>query len=438
MMSKTAYEVVMPKLGLIMTEAQLLEWHKQEQEWVEQGETLFSLESEKSVIEIEAPASGYVKILVPEGDTVPVMTPVALIDSEGAGATEIPKDKPASKQKTTPKPAVVAQSPNEIQTFKGLRATPKARYLARQRGLSLTGLDGSGPRGMIVSSDLETAKKQTTAVNATPVARKMAQDCGLDLAQVAGTGPGGPITRNDVSDAIAKLVQSKTAVSPPASHGIALTGLRGVIAERLSASWNERPQVSLMTEVDATRIIAARQSLKENGRKVSYNAFLVLASAKALKEQPHLNVCLTESGLVQYETINIGVAVDTERGLMVPVLHETDQKSLQEIDAQLIDLFERTLESRLLPDEYTGGSFTITNLGAFGVDTFTPIINPPEVAILGVGRIKPKPVAIGGGLVVREMVTLSLSFDHRLIDGAPAARFLQRIAELIENPEDLE
>jgi len=123
---------------------------------------------------------------------------------------------------------------------------------------------------------------------------------------------------------------------------------------------------------------------------------------------------------------------------MVPVLHETDQKSLQEIDAQLIDLFERTLESRLLPDEYTGGSFTITNLGAFGVDTFTPIINPPEVAILGVGRIKPKPVAIGGGLVVREMVTLSLSFDHRLIDGAPAACFLQRIAELIENPEDLE
>ena len=445
MSTKTVYEVVMPKLGLIMTEAQLLEWHKADQEWVEQGETLFSLESEKSVIEIEAPASGHVRILVPQGETVPVMTPVAMIDAEGADLGPITlDDTPPPQREETHLESELVSGPKEHQTFKMLRASPKARYLAHQQGLSLIGLTGSGPRGMIVSADLSKAAATTApadsapGVKATPVARKMAKECGIDLATITGTGPGGRITRDDVSNEIAQLVQGTPEAVPEVSSGLALDGLRGVIAERLSTSWNERPQVTLLTEVDATNVVATRKKMAEEGKKVSYNSFIVRASAKALEEQPHVNVYLTQSGLKQLEGINVGMAVDTDRGLMVPVLHDANQKSLHTIDDELSDLVERTLSSKLLPDEYTGGTFTITNLGAFGVDSFTPIINPPEVAILGVGRIKPKAVAIERELVVRDMLSLSLSFDHRLIDGAPAARFLQRIAELIENPEELE
>jgi pyruvate dehydrogenase E2 component (dihydrolipoamide acetyltransferase) len=214
-----------------------------------------------------------------------------------------------------------------------------------------------------------------------------------------------------------------------------LEGLRGLIAERLSASWNERPQVTLHSEVDATELVAVRnRNLTPTGKKISFNAYFVAAASRALSEFPAVNSQLAESGLVHFDEINIGLAIDTERGLVVPVLRDVAKRSLLGIDAGLSDLVERTMAGKTLPEDFTGGTFTVTNLGAFGVDWFTPIINPPEAAILGLGRIKPKPVAVDGWIGVRPMVTLSLSFDHRLLDGAPAARFLQRICELIENP----
>lgn len=418
-----------------MTEALLLEWYRKDREWIEQGETLFTLESEKSVIEIEAPTSGYVKILIPEGDTVPVMTPVAMLYPDEPKEGDIIETAQAPQVESTKKEDLKPKVSKEILPSVGLRATPKARHLARQRGLTLTNLTGSGPRGMIVSADLKNIPLQQTVVQATPVARKMAKDCGLDLATVIGTGPGGRITREDVTDALAKSVQDQPKEKTSLSQ--ALEGLRGVIAERLTLSWNERPQVTLLREVDATNMIAAREKLAIKNGKISFNAFLVLAAAKALMEQPHVNVRLTDRRLEQLDEINVGLAVDTDRGLMVPVLRQTEKKSLSEVNDDLSDLVERTLASKLLPDEYSDGSFTITNLGSFGVDAFTPIINPPEVAILGVGRIEPKPVAIERKLEVRDMFTLSLSFDHRLIDGAPAAKFLHKIVELIENPDKL-
>jgi pyruvate dehydrogenase E2 component (dihydrolipoamide acetyltransferase) len=221
------------------------------------------------------------------------------------------------------------------------------------------------------------------------------------------------------------------------------SGLRAVVAERLSASWQERPHVTLTTEADATNLISARQqAIAETGTKVSYDAFLVALVARALGEHPHLNVRLTERGIERLGQVNVGVAVDTERGLVVPVVRDAAARSLLQVQHTLGELVERAQAGRSLPDDLTGGTFTITNLGMFEIDAFTPIINPPESAILGVGRIVAKPVVRSAGsgqavdrqVVVRDMVILSLSFDHRLIDGAPAARFLQRLKQLVERP----
>ena len=214
-----------------------------------------------------------------------------------------------------------------------------------------------------------------------------------------------------------------------------LDGLRGVIAQRLSESWRERPQVTLTTEVDATNLVSARQQLNaETGRKVSFNAFFLMAAARTLREQPHVNVRLTDSGITILQEINIGLAVDSERGLLVPVIFKADSKTVLTLDSEISELAQRAMSGKALPDELSGGTFTITNLGAYGVDAFTPIINPPEAAVLGIGRIAARPFVVDTQLEVRDTVILSLSFDHRLLDGAPAARFLQRIATLIERP----
>jgi pyruvate dehydrogenase E2 component (dihydrolipoamide acetyltransferase) len=214
--------------------------------------------------------------------------------------------------------------------------------------------------------------------------------------------------------------------------------LRGIIAERLSQSWRERPQVTLTTDADATNLVAARQQLNaelaSTGEKISYNALLIKLVAQALHEQPNINVQLTASGLQTMSEINIGLAVDTERGLLVPVVRDPLQKSLRQINADMLALAERAVKGRSHPDDLSGGTFSVTNLGAYEIDAFTPLVNPPECAILGVGRIVSKPVGLNGQIVLRDMLALSLSFDHRLVDGAPAAKFLQRVKQLIERP----
>ena len=293
---------------------------------------------------------------------------------------------------------------------------------------------------MVVTADLESIPLPAPII-ATPIAHKMAADCGIDLQHISGTGPGGRITRDDVSAAIATLsksAQPSKQIGIPTRTPLPLDGLRGLIAERLSNSWNERPQVTLHSDVDASELVAVRnRNLTPAGKKISFNAYFVAAVARALAEFPGVNAQLTETGITHFQEINIGLAIDTERGLVVPVLKDVGKLSVLGIDSGLAELVERTLSGKALPEDFTGGTFTVTNLGAFGVDSFTPIINPPEAAILGLGRIKPKPVAIDGLIGIRQMVTLSLSFDHRLIDGAPAARFLQRICQLIEKPETL-
>jgi pyruvate dehydrogenase E2 component (dihydrolipoamide acetyltransferase) len=435
------HAVVMPKLGLTMTQATILEWYKQEGDWVEKGEPLFGLENEKATLEVEAPASGVLHILAAAGDTVPVLTLVAELrmDIGDAGQPASPDQLPGEGEPAADRQPAPSRFPSRLPP-----ASPKARGLARQRGADLATMLGSGPRGMVVADDVAQAvaapaqPAETATIKATPIARRLADEAGIDLATVAASAPGAKITRQDVERVIAGGRESQeveAGVPPVSASSLPLTGLRAIIAERLTTGWQERPQVTLTTEADATNLVSARQQvIAELDEKVSYDAFLVQIVARALLEHPNVNARLTERGIERLAEINVGVAVDTERGLLVPVIHGAEGLELLQVQQRLRELADRALAGRSLPHELMGGTFTITNLGMFDIDTFTPIINPPEAAILGVGRIVNKPVGLNSQVVLRDMMTLSLSFDHRLLDGAPAARFLQRVKQLVERP----
>jgi len=434
---ETEFTVVIPKLGLTMTEATILEWHKREGEAVQKGEVLFTLENEKSTLEIEAPASGILHILAQAGETVPVLGAIGrLVSTEAGGQPSEAPPAPAAAGASPAAgpwavtPARPAPAPAAAASGGPLRASPKARALARQRGVSLASVAGTGPRGMIIAEDVPAAP---APLRASPVARKMAAEASLDLTAVPGTGPRGMVMRRDIERALTE--PAPAAVAAPPAKPLPLTGLRGIIAERLSAGWRERPQVTLTTDADATNLVSARQQmLAETGEKIAYDAFLVKCVARALTEHPALNARLGPSGIELLAEINVGVAVDTDRGLLVPVVRDAPRLSLRQVQAQLQTLADRARAGRSLPDDLAGGTFTVTNLGMYEIDAFTPIINPPECAILGVGRIVARPVGLNGQVVLRDMLTLSLSFDHRLVDGGPAARFLQRVKQWIERP----
>jgi pyruvate dehydrogenase E2 component (dihydrolipoamide acetyltransferase) len=321
--------------------------------------------------------------------------------------------------------------------------------------VDISQITGSGPDGAIRERDIQaqSAKRKAHSTKATPVAQRLAAELGLDLSTVAGTGPDGKITREDVERAVRRqtpdtgVQTTQQATQSPIPNLQSLSPARRVTAQRMAANAQAAPHVTLHTEADATELVSARSQLNaELGEKISYNALLVAICARALKEQPTLNASWIDetqdarrdtqsvAGVALHNHIHIGLAVDTTRGLFVPVLKDAGAKPLAQIHAELTDLVNRTLEGKARPDELSGGTFTITNLGMFEVDGFTPIINLPEAAILGVGRIVSKPVARGEQVVVRQMMTLSLSFDHRVVDGAPAAKFLQRIKQLIERP----
>lgn len=439
------YQVVMPRLGLTMTEAKIVAWLASDGDWVEKGAPLFEIENEKSTLEIEAPAGGYLQIQAPVGSVVAILQPIALLKSvekvasyhqNSAGTVSIAvveNQQGEQGSSITGTPSQAGQN-----TFQDLRATPKARAAARKLGINLSSLQGSGLHGMLVFEDVRRAAERQK-VNATPVARRLAEKSGINLRGKVGSGSRGMVMRRDIERSTVGVLPVE---EKPRDEIKAMGGLRALIAERLSAAWRERPQVTLTTEADTTFLVAARKRLNEelsqkggaNPEKISYNAILVCLTAGALRSFPYMNVQLTPGGIRQMPEINIGVAVDSERGLLVPVVHNAAEKSLLAINRELGELVERALNGRSLPDDLSGGTFTITNLGMFDIDAFTPVINPPECAILGVGRFVAKPVGFQGQIMLREMVALSLSFDHRLVDGAPAAKFLQRIKQLIECP----
>jgi len=331
---------------------------------------------------------------------------------------------------------------NEIRPY---RASPRARRTAEELGILWEACAGTSPSGHITASDVLAAYAEMKPSNdppppqrITPLARKIAEVEGLSLTEVSGTGVQGKIMAADVR---LRLAQAKESVSPAANdreaHATPLKGMRRVIADRMKASWESIPHVTLNTEADVTRLVEWRRSVQpaeESPVRPSVNDLIVKACADALRKHPELNVSLLDGMLYRHEQIHIGIAVAVEQGLLVPVIRDADTRSLTEIAQTSRTLIDKARANRLLPEDGTGGVFTVSNLGTFGIDTFTPIINPPEAAILGVGRIREQLLVHQGTIRIGQTIALSLSFDHRVTDGAPAARLLQTIKENLENP----
>jgi pyruvate dehydrogenase E2 component (dihydrolipoamide acetyltransferase) len=429
--------IVMPKLGLTMTEATLTRWLKAEGAVVAKDELLFEFESDKSLLEYECPADGVLRqILVAEGETVPCGTPVAYLQGSrvtGVQGRRAAEGKVAAQPIAAPTKVVSSSAPSA--TYAGVVATPAAKRQARILGIDLTGLTGRGPQGRIHLADVEAVAQTITTPTArtvTPMAERLASELGVDWTRLGGSGPGGRVLKEDVLQAAPTAEPVATARIQP------LTGVRGVIASRMSESAFSAPHVTLFSEADASALVEARSQLNAElagANEISYNTLLIAILARLLPDHPALNACIVGNEIYFYEEVNIALAVETERGLLAPVIRQADRLDLITIQQTGNALIERAMAGKSLPDDLSGGTFTLTNLGMFDVDGFTPIINQPQAAILGVGRIVAKPVvAANGEVVVRQMMTLSLSFDHRIVDGAPAARFLQRVKQLIERP----
>lgn len=476
-------QIIMPKLGLTMTHGTITEWLKAPGDAVKAEEALCAYETEKVTLELPAPEDGVlVEILAPVGATVPAGAAVCefmtAAEAQGGGGTGEQRRGGAEAQRSgirgqesevsTPYAVPNTRHGIPLSNLQPLTATPKARALARQAGVDLATVSGSGPGGRIQAADLtpltptpsplssqergEEAKGVRGEVKATPLARRIAVSEGVDLTTVRGTGPEGTITREDVEQAVrgqasggrgqvagvsTQYAIRSTEPTSPTGTLIPHSSLRRTIAERMTQSAFTAPHVTLFTEAEATNLVSARAQLNQElapADKISYNTLLAALVARALRQHPNVNARWEPDGIRLLAEINIALAVDTERGLMTPVLRNVDQLSLPALQRGYGELVARALAGKSLPDDFAGGTFTITNLGASDVDGFTPIINPPQAAILGVGRIVEKPVARDGAVVIRPMITLSLSFDHRIVDGAPAAKFLQRVKQLVERP----
>jgi pyruvate dehydrogenase E2 component (dihydrolipoamide acetyltransferase) len=450
-----------------MEEGSVVEWLKQEGEVLERGEPLFVLETNKITFEVEAPESGVLgQILVGPGKTVPTGTTVGLILLENEQLAE---------------PAELSQDIQAGPVSPEVKATPVARRLAEAAGLDIGAIEGTGTGGRVTTQDVERARSLREAapgvtdaaaskvapgappapsavhskVKATPRAKRLAAEAGLDIAEIKGSGRDGRIMAGDVERTLAEVRLSGASRSGSAMEGrrepsnrvedededrvIPLAGVRGVIARRMSESSRVTAAVTTTTQVDATELVRLKDALGEERSaadelRPSYNDLLVVILTKALHDFPYMNAHLIGEQIVQRVEINIGLAVDTERGLVVPVLKDVKGMRLADITLASRELVERARGDRLLPDDLRGGTFTLSNLGTYDVDASTPIINLPECAVLGIGRIAPRPAVVKGELCVRETLTLSLTYDHRAIDGAPAARFLERVKQLVEQP----
>ena len=423
-----ATEIVLPQWSMGMADGTIVRWLKQEGETVMEGEPLVEVEAAKVTSEVEAEVSGVLtRILAAEGETVPVRSALCVIET-------------AEEAKASASPGT---------SLPGVQVTPVARKLAKDHDIDLSQVHGSGPDGRIVVEDVQRAIEgaQRPApppdamvdVQVIPAARRLAKDHGIDLKQVHGTGPGGRITVEDVQRVITATAHPAPSGPPSTSLAgqiIPLTGMRGTVARRMQQSLHTSAQVTLVTEVDVSALVQLREELKpELG--LTYTDLIVKAAALALKEHPRFNAWLEGESLHLVQDIHIGVAVALDEGLIVPIVRNADQKSLPAIAQETTRLAQRAREGSLTREEVTGSTFSVSNLGMYGIDAFTPIINPPEIAILGIGRINEKLVRVSRGAEWREMMTLSLTFDHRAIDGAPAAAFLQTIGKHLEHPAGL-
>ncbi|PAV30893.1 branched-chain alpha-keto acid dehydrogenase subunit E2 [Virgibacillus profundi] len=440
-----AKEVFMPKLSSTMEVGTLLQWLKEEGDSVEVGEPLFEIMTDKINIEVESYEDGVLlKKYNQVDDEVPVNAVIAYIGEENE---EVPDEAPQGENQedsggdSDNDEEVTQVSTNKEETSEEsdgkVRATPAARRVARENDLTLSSINGSGPKGRVHEKDVTTSLETKDGRLITPLAEKVAADNGLNLDEIQGTGSRGKITKSDVLG----HVSSGTAESEEPER-IKLKGLRKAVADKMLASARSIPHVTLTTDVDMTKVIEVRKALlpvieEQTGYRLSYTEIIMKATAHVLGNHPTVNASLVDNEIVMNKSVNLGLAVAIDNGLIVPSVPAVQSQGLAELTVNSKTLGKKARNGKLTPDEMTGSTFTISNLGMYAIDGFTPIINPPETAILGVGRITEKAVVVDGSIEVKPMMVLSLSFDHRAIDGAPAAAFLTELKERLENPYGL-
>jgi pyruvate dehydrogenase E2 component (dihydrolipoamide acetyltransferase) len=416
-----ATEVIMPALGMAQDTGKILRWHKSEGDEVAKGDALMEVETDKVTVDVEAPADGRLAaVSAGVGENVPVGRAVALILAPGdkvpaaaASEADAPAAGPAESQR-----APVTAAP----------ATAEAATAATTAG--------NGPS----AGTADRAPGRGRRPLASPKARRLASRLGVDLAAVSGSGPRGAVIAADVEALAAANGEPATAaLAPAAAEQIPVGSLWTRMAERMVESWQSAPHFFLARDVDASRLVAWREALRRRpgGERVTHTDLLVRVVAAALAEHPRVNARWDGGAILAPGEVNVGIAVALDDGLVVPVVHRADRLGVAEIAARRRAIVDAARGGRLRPEDVTGGTFTLSNLGMYGVDAFAAVLNPPQAAILAVGRIADRVVAVGGAPAVRPMTTRSLSLDHRVVDGARAARFLDTLADLLEEPMGL-
>lgn len=445
-----AKPIIMPRFGMTQEEATIVRWLVQEGDHVEYDDPIAEVTTDKVNMEVPAPSDGFVGgFQYAEGDTVPVTQVIAFVLDEGEEPPEVipsapPQEEPAVQAVTEPETASAAVA-------SGATASPVAQRMAASEGLDLSEVAGSGPEGRITRKDVESylSRRDSTPavegkIRATPAARRAAQERGVALQQVSGSGPRGRIQEADVLAAERRPLESaRIFPARPQVIGepvkVPLEGLRKTIAERMQRSAVEAPHITFTLDVDMTRLNALRASANERApdeaARVSMTALLTKVTAWALRRHPYLNAYMREDHILLLPNVNVGIATAIPEGLIVPVVKDADLKGLYEVAREVRDLSSRAREGALNPDDVVDGTFTISNLGMFGIDRFTAIINPPQVAILAVGKTEARFVPDeNGNPVSKAMMSMTLSADHRALDGAIAAQFLDELRAAFEEP----
>ena len=432
--------ITMPKWGLTMKEGKITKWFKSEGDPVQKGEELFEVETEKITNKVEAAGSGVLfQIVVPAGTTVPTGTVVAIVAEPGEELERIEGLQMGEVvEGATPSPGGPAPAqPEKPREKRFVLATPAARRLAKETDIDLAIVPGTGPGGRITEADVTKYHEEgPPPPKITPLAEEMARQAGLDVTTIAGTGEDGKITKEDVERAL-ETRGSKEEAEPVKS--IPFTGMRKSVADNMHASLQNTAQLTSFTEVDVTEMVRFLALVREEYKKdkevrVSYNDIIIQTTSRALKRFPIMNSTLVGDEILLHDSVNMGIAVALPEGLIVPVLQDADKKGLLQIAKEARELARKAREGTLSVDEVTGGTFTITNVSMFEVDGFTPILKPPETGILGIGRVKERPAVYEGEIAIRSMMFLSLTFDHRVVDGAPANEFLETVARYLQNP----
>ena len=422
--------VLMPKMGLTMTEGFLTNWRKSEGDTVYKGDVLFDVETDKLTNEFEAKTSGFLRKILVNEETVKILVPVAIIGTADEDISELLKQADGGAEAAPEKEEAPIKEavPTAAKIKDRVKISPRAKKTAQELNVDYNMVTGTGPDGAITEDDIRKFAEEKPKNKISPTAAVVARQLSVDTEKIHKD------TRIMKEDVVKyKLDENLTKYADPQEYRSTMSTMRKVIAQRMLESVQISPTVSYNIKIDTTALKKLREELKDEA-KVSYTDIMVKIVSKALMDFPLLNSTVDGNVIVTRNYVNMGVAVALPAGLLVPVVKFSNVKGLKDISKEIKDLGERAKTNKLTPDELTGGTFTISNLGMFGIESFTPIINQPEVAILGVNAIVQEPVAINGEIVIKPMMNLSLTADHRVVDGAVAAEFMSKLKEYMEKP----